>query len=168
MIKGQDSLNNAFLVANREFDWIKISAVYDKSEKHTSIYDSYNVELAAKTKKSIKLSSFTKVYSLCYEKKYDVDNLTQKYLLHKEFVAWNCNGSSVAPLTDYINNTIYQELIDENDYFDTRSDERMYLDFRASSEYTTEAEKLERNDLKTNLHLLFKAAATAKLRVKVE
>ena len=29
-------------------------------------------------------------------------------------------------------------------------------------------EKLERNDLKTNLHLLFKAAATAKLRVKVE
>ena len=44
----------------------------------------------------------------------------------------------------------------------------MYLDFRASSEYTTEAEKLERNDLKTNLHLLFKAAATAKLRVKVE
>ena len=64
MIKGQDSLNNAFLVANREFDWIKISAVYDKSEKHTSIYDSYNVELNAKTKKSIKLSSFTKVYSL--------------------------------------------------------------------------------------------------------
>ena len=69
MIKGQDSLNNAFLVANREFDWIKISVVYDKSEKHTSIYDSYNVELTAKTKKSIKLSSFTKVYSLCYEKK---------------------------------------------------------------------------------------------------
>ena len=46
------------------------------------------------------------------KKKYDVDNLTQKYLLHKEFVAWNCNGSSVAPLTDYINNTIYQELIE--------------------------------------------------------
>ena len=88
--------------------------------------------------------------------------------MHKEFVACNCNGSSVAPLTDYINNTIYQELIDENDYINTSSDERKYLDFRTSSEYTTEAEKLEWNDLKTNLHLLFKAAATAKLRVKVE
>ena len=75
-------------------------------------------------------------------------------------MAWSCNGSSVAPLTDYINNPIYQELIDEDDYFNTKSDERIYLDLRASSWYTSEAEKLEKNDSKINLHLLLKAAAS--------
>ena len=57
-------------------------------------------------------------------KKYDIDNFAQRYLLYKQFVVWNSNGSSVAPLTDYINNPIYQELIDQNDYFETKSDER--------------------------------------------
>ena len=52
-------------------------------------------------------------------KKNDIDNLTQRYLLYKNFFAWSCNGSSVAPLTDYINKT--------------KNDERVYLDLRASS-----------------------------------
>ena len=43
-----------------------------------------------------------------------MDNLTQK--LFKKFVASACDGCSVAPLTDYINNPIYQELVDENQY----------------------------------------------------
>ena len=57
------------LGANRQFDWIEISIVYDESDKHTSIYDSYNVELAAKTIKSIKHSNLTEIYSLTNEKK---------------------------------------------------------------------------------------------------
>ena len=103
---GQDSLNIYFLGANRQFDWIEISIVYDKSEEHTSMYDSYNVELAAKAIKSVKLSNFTEVYSLTNDQKFNVNNLTQKYLLYKQFVAWSCNGSSVAPLSDYTNNSI--------------------------------------------------------------
>ena len=75
-------------------------------------------------------------------------------------MVWSCNGSSVAPLTDYINNPIYQELIDKDDYFNTKSDERIYLDLKASSGYTSEAEKLERNDSKINLYLLIKVAAS--------
>ena len=50
------------------------------------------------------------------KKKYSINNLTQKHLLYKQFVAWSCNGSSIALLTDYINNPMYQELIDEEDY----------------------------------------------------
>ena len=72
--------------------------------------------------------------------------MAQKYLLYKQLVTWSCNGFSVAPLTDYKNNPIYQELIDKDDYCDSRSDERIYLDLRASSGYTIEAEKLETND----------------------
>lgn len=70
-------------------------------------------------------------------------------------------------MTDYISNPIYQELIDENYYFETDSDERIYLDLRASSKYTNEAEKLEKNDSEITLSILLKAAATRKLRLIV-
>ena len=128
---------------NRQVDWIELSLVYDKSDKHTTIYDSYNVEIASKAIKSVKLTNFTEIQSLTNEKKFDIDNLTQKHLLYKQFVAWSCNDSSVAPLTDYMNNKIYQELTEEDNYFDVRSDGRLYLDLTASSGYVKEAEKLE-------------------------
>ena len=69
-------------------------------------------------------------------------------------------------MTDYIKNPIYQ-WIDENDYFETKTNERIYLDLRASSGYTNEEEKLERNDSKITLSILLKAAATKKLRLRV-
>ena len=65
---GQDSIDIDFLGANRQFDWIEISLVYDKSDKHNTIYYSYNHELAAKRIKSVKLSNFTEIYSLTNEK----------------------------------------------------------------------------------------------------
>ena len=165
--KVQDSLNVGFLGSNRQFDWIEISIVPDKSDKHTTIYDSYNRELAAQRTKYLKLSNFTEIYSLTNGKKYDVDNLTQRLLLYKQFVAWNCNGSRVAPLTEYTNNPIFQELPDEVQYFDVTNDERIYLDLRASSGYIKEAEKLERNDSKINLQITLKAAAEYKLRIRI-
>ena len=64
--------------------------------------------MASKKIKSIKLTNFTESYRLTNEKIYSIENLTQKYLLFKQFVAWSCNGSSVAPLTDYINKAIYK------------------------------------------------------------
>ena len=66
---GQDSTNIDFLGSNRQFDWLEISLVFDKSNKHTSIYNSYNVELAAKYIKLLKLSIFTEMYSLTNKKK---------------------------------------------------------------------------------------------------
>ena len=65
---GQDSLDIDFLGANRQFDWTELSLVYNKSEKHTIIYYSYNVEIAAKKIKSVKLANFTEIYSLTNEK----------------------------------------------------------------------------------------------------
>ena len=59
------------------------------------------------------------------KKKYDVDNLTQRHLLYRQFLAWNCNGSSVAPLTEYMNNPIFQELSDEGKYFSQTNDVRV-------------------------------------------
>ena len=79
---GQDSIDVELVGANRQFDWIELSLVYGKSDKHATIYDSYNYEIAARTIKSVRLSNFTEVYSLTNEKKYDVDNLTQQNLLY--------------------------------------------------------------------------------------
>ena len=88
-------------------------------------------------------------------------------MLYKQFATWSCNGSSIAPLTDYIDNPIYQELIDKEDYNEVKSDDRIYLDLRASSGYMNKAKKLERNDSKINVSIQLKAAATKKLRLRV-
>ena len=64
--------------ANRQFDWIEISIVNDKSDKHTTIYDSYNRQLAAQTIISIQLSNFTEIYSLTNEKKIQCRQLNPK------------------------------------------------------------------------------------------
>ena len=43
----------------------------------------------------------------------------------------------------------------------------VYLDLRANSGYTEEAEKIERNDSKINLAIPLKTAATKKLRLRI-
>ena len=96
---GQDSFDIDFLGANRQFYWIEISLLSDKSDKRTTIYGSYNVKMASKRIKSVRLKNFTEIYSFTDEKKYDIDNLARKHLLHKQFVGWICNDSSVSPLS---------------------------------------------------------------------
>ena len=58
-----------------------------------------------------------------------------------------------------MNNPIFQELPDEDTYFSTKNDDRVYLHLRASSGYVKEAKKLERNDSKINLQITLKTAA---------
>ena len=65
---GQDSIDIDLLGANRQFDWIELSLIYDRSDKHTSIYDNYNHKLVAKRIKSVRFSYFTEIYSLTNEK----------------------------------------------------------------------------------------------------
>ena len=69
IITGADSINIDFLGSNRQLNWLDLPLVYDKSGKHATIYDSYNIELAPKTIKSVKLSNVTDIYSLTNEKK---------------------------------------------------------------------------------------------------
>ena len=66
-----------------------------------------------------------------------------------------------------MDNPNFQELPDENTYFSAKSDEKVYLDLRASSGYVKEAEKLERNDSKLNLQITLKDLADFSLRVRI-
>ena len=52
-----------------------------------------------------------------------------------------------------MDNPIYRELPDEEEYYSLKSNEKVYLDLRVSSGYAKEAEKLERNDSKINLQI---------------
>ena len=88
-------------------------------------------------------------------------------MLYKQFVTWVWDGCSVAPLTDYINNPIYQELVDKDHYGENKRDERVYLDLKASSGYTNEAVKLERNDSKVNFPIVLKNAAAKKMQLTI-
>ena len=76
-------------------------------------------------------------YSLSNEIKYDTNNKIDKYNLYRQFVAWSCDGCSVAPLTDYANDEILRGFPKQDD-FSTTFDERLYLDLRRAKGYTGE------------------------------
>ena len=65
---GQDSIDVELLAANRQFDCPEISLVHNKSDKCTTIYDSYNCQMVAQEIKPLKLTNFTEVCSLTNEK----------------------------------------------------------------------------------------------------
>ena len=65
---GSQSFNLDFLGRNRKFDWVKILLVYDNSDKHSTIYHSYNLEKATISIQSIELENVSKACSLTNQK----------------------------------------------------------------------------------------------------
>ena len=104
---GSHSFDVDFLVANRQIDWLEISLTFDKSDRHSKIYDSYSVEKAAVFIKSIEIENISEAYSFTNQMKYDTSNKTQKSMLHKQSVAWKCDGCPIAQLTDYKTHPIF-------------------------------------------------------------
>ena len=84
------------------------------------------------------------------------------------FVAYICDGATFAPLTDYKNNPVYQDMTDEYDYRATTKDDRIYIDMRRSKGNYDELEKITRDDSGLLIiYIKLKAAATRKLRLRV-
>ena len=124
--------------------------VFDKSDQHQTVYDSYDVELAAKH-----------MQLLALENEYNVSNEDDKHWSYQMFVTYYCEGCSAAPLTQYKNNKIKQELTKEKIYFGDDSDER-YIDMRRSKGYTDELEKSARDDGGVTLTIKLKKPAENK------
>ena len=87
---------------------------------------------------SIELSNISDAYSVTNTMKFDINDYTQKHLLWKQHIAWRCDGYTNAPISDYINNPVFQELLPENTYISNTSDERISIDLRESLGYTNE------------------------------
>ena len=90
-----------------------------------------------------------------------------KNILCKMLVAKACDGCSTAPLMQYKNNEIYQEITEEDKFADNETDDRIYIDMRRSKGYTDELEKLNRDDSGLAVTIGLKEAAAKKLRLRI-
>ena len=90
-----------------------------------------------------------------------------KNILYKMLVAKACDGCSTAPLTQYKNNEIYQEITEEDKFTDKKTDDRIYIDMRRSKGYPDELEKLNRDDSALAVTIDLKEAAVKKLRLRI-
>ena len=100
---GTQTYTCTFKGAQRQFDWLEISIVYDKSFQHATIYDSYDLELASKIIKTIKFDNTSTTYSLTEKLSFDIEKDDDKNVLYKMLVAKACDGCSTAPLRQYKN-----------------------------------------------------------------
>ena len=103
---GTQSFTCTFKGAPRQFDSFEISIVYDKSFQHTTIYNSYDLEIASKLIKTIKFENTSTTYSWTGKLSFDLERDDDKNILYKMLVAKACDGCSTALLAQYKNNEI--------------------------------------------------------------
>ena len=103
--------------------------MYDKSDQHLRIYDSYNAEIASTHIKSIKLQNASNTYSEFNKVKFDLEDTEDQYTLYNAFTTWVTGGSSIVPQSDYVYNKTVQQLPKIDKYF-SDADERVYIDIR--------------------------------------
>ena len=166
LIAGSQSRTITFNNAYKQFSFLEISLVFDRSDQHKSIYNSYNAEVAATAINTIKLQNVSNTYSEFNTVKFDLEDEEDRYMLYNSFVAWTTKSLSIVPESDYMYNEIRQELPTRNKYF-TDSDERVYINIRRSKVYTGEIERVNRDDSDLTVTVDLKAAATKKMRLRV-
>ena len=82
LVTGTESRIINFQAANKQFSFLSISLVYDKSNQHRSIDDSCNAELASTKIKLIKLENVSNTYSSFNSVKFNTSDVQDKYLLY--------------------------------------------------------------------------------------
>ena len=90
-----------------------------------------------------------------------------KNIIYKMFVAYNYNGCSPAPLTQYKTNEIYQYITPEEEYRANTRDDRIYIDMRRCQGYTDELENLTRDDSGLGVLINLKEVAKKKMRLRI-
>ena len=75
LVTGTQSRVANFQGANKQFSFLSISFVYDKSNQNRSIYDSYYAKLASTKIKSIKLENASNTYRSFNSIKFDTMTL---------------------------------------------------------------------------------------------
>ena len=73
-------------------------------------------------------------------------------------IAYNCNGCSTAPLTQYKNNEIYQYITPEKECRSNTKDDRIYID---------KLEKLTRDDSGLAVVINLEEEAKKKMRLRI-
>ena len=74
MIAGSQSRTEMFNNTFKQFSFLEISLVFDRSDQHVSIYNSYNAEVASTHIKSIKLQNASNTCSEFNTVKFDLED----------------------------------------------------------------------------------------------
>ena len=161
---GTQSQKINFYGAAAQFEFLEISIMCNKNDQHQTIYDSYNIELAAKTVQSLTIENASNTYSLTGTLELNIDNANDKHILYQLFVAYTvticCSTHSIQKQQDLPG-------ISKINYFGNNSHEKLYIDMKRSKGYTDKLEKLTCNNSDISLTVKLKAATTKKLRLKV-
>ena len=97
MVVGAQSKTFTFQNVFKQFAFLEFSLIFDRSDQHLNIFDSYNAEVAATQIKSIKLQNASNTYSRYNDIKFDLEDEEDRFTLYNSFVAFVTNGSSIAP-----------------------------------------------------------------------
>ena len=73
---GVKSYTIDLVATNRQFDWPEIYLVYDKSNKHTILCNSYNLDGASTFMQNFPIENVSNTYSTADELKYDIIQVT--------------------------------------------------------------------------------------------
>ena len=145
LVVGAQSKTFTFQNVFKQFVFLEFSLIFDRSDQHLNMFDSYNAEVAATQIKSIKLQNASNTYSRYNDIKFDLEDEEDRFTLYNSFVAFVTNGSSIVPESDYVYNDLRKELPNRKKCFKD-SDQGVYSDIRRSKGYTSELERVNRDD----------------------
>ena len=166
LVVGAQSKTLTFQNVFKQFASLEFSLIFDRSDQHLNMFDSYNAEVAATQIKSIKLQNASNTYSRYNDIKFDLEDEEDQFTLYNSFVAFVTNGSSIVPESDYVYIDIRKELPNRKKFF-TDSDEKLYIDIRRSKGYTSGLERLNRDDSDLSVTVDLKAAEIKKMRLYI-
>ena len=87
MNTGTQSLKVNFHGLNKQTEWVEISLVFDKTDQHQTVYDSYDVELVTISVQLIALENASTNNSFTGQLEHNVSNEDDKHWLYQMFVA---------------------------------------------------------------------------------
>ena len=102
-----------------------------------------------------------------WQLEYDVNKNDELDILYKMFLVFQCNGCITAPLSQYKNNEIFQEITTEENYTTANTDDRILIDLWRSKGYSDELEKITRDDSGLGVVITLKKAAAKKMRLRI-
>ena len=102
-----------------------------------------------------------------WQLEYDVNKNDELDILYKMFLVFQCNGCITAPLSQYKNNEIFQEITTEENYTTDNTDDKILIDLWRSKGYTDELEKITRDDSGLGVVVTLKKAAAKKMRLRI-
>ena len=95
-----------------------------------------------------------------------MDEDEDQYQLYLQCFAWYCKGLSIVPLRDFAKYKTYKLLPNQTKYF-SNSDEKIFTDLRKSKVYSSELEKVTRDDSDLTITVMLKEAAKQKMRLRI-